>query len=245
LDHTSRSSASIDPAMNSVAHLADAIPLGDIKIKDNSVYIFDFDGVVASRNDDDIYKLSPTIEEIPLLSASAECFGIRCNGMEQRYQRHLLYQAAAWRLGLCIEPGPAFPQTLESGQRSQLFILTARSGWHAVERLRDFLDSSNIRPVEIYNVGRVKKDRQVQLICREFESKQIYYVEDSIAHLADAASIPVRNLNLVYVDPTLQPERAAIYLRQHFNETLNAAMSVVHDLETEYGQDRSRDQNSG
>jgi hypothetical protein len=245
LQDNPRSLASIDPAINSVASLAGTISLDEIKIKEDSVYLFDFDGVVASRSDDDIYKLAPTIEEVPLLLAAAEHFGIRCEGMEQRYQRHLLYQAAAWRLGLSIDPGPAFTHAREAARLSPMFILTARSGWHAVERLRNFLSSSNILPVEIYNVGRVKKDRQVQLICREFESKEIYYVEDSIAHLADAASIPAVNLRLVHVESNLQPERDEVDLRRHFTDTLGAAISAFRGSETDYGQDQSRDQDSG
>ena len=180
-------SAELDPAINSSSRLVDALTLGELSITEAAVYIFDFDGVISSRVEDDIYKLPPTADEIPLLLAAAKCFGIRCDGMEQRYQRHLLYQAAAWCLRLPIEPGPAFLQARDSGRYARLFILTARSGWHAVERLRNFISAAGINPVEIYSVGRVKKDRQVELICREFESRQVFYIEDSVAHLADIA----------------------------------------------------------
>jgi hypothetical protein len=220
------SSAALDPAINSPSHLIDTLSLGELSITEAAVYIFDFDGVISSRMDDDIYKLAPTADEIPILLAAAECFGIRCDGMEQRYQRHLLYQAAAWCLRIPIEPGPAFLQAMDSGKHARLFILTARSGWHAVERLRNFVSAAGMSPIEIYNVGRVKKDRQVELICREFESGQVFYVEDSAAHLADAASIAFKNLSLVLVETTLQPERDNINLRQHFIETLNAALLV-------------------
>jgi hypothetical protein len=225
LQSNRNSSVSIDPATRSSTQLARTLPLRHLNVNENDVYIFDFDGVIASRTDDDIYKLPPTIDELGLLSTAAECFGIHCHGMEQRYQRHLLYQAAAWFLQLLLEPGPAFLQARDSGQRSQLFILTARSGWYAVERLRKFVSSSDIIPIEIYNVGRVKKDRQVELICQEFRSKQIYYVEDSVDHLADAAAIPVDNLRLVSVENDLQPEGDNIDLRRHFTETIESAIS--------------------
>jgi hypothetical protein len=233
------SSAALDPAINSSSYLVDALSLGELSINKASVYVFDFDGVISSRMDDDIYKLAPTADEIPLLLTAAECFGIRCDGMEQRYQRHLLYQAAAWCLRRPIEPGPAFLQAMDSGKHARLFILTARSGWHAVERLRNFVSAAGMSPIEIYNVGRVKKDRQVELICREFESRQVFYVEDSIAHLADAASIASKNLSLVLVETTLQPESESINLRQHFIETINEALAVFERVEIAYG--RSRD----
>ena len=226
-------SASIDPAINSTKRIAETISLHHLNVDEGCVYVFDFDGVIASRLDDDVYKLAPTDDELKLLSRAAECFGIRCHGMEQRYQRHLLYQAAAWYLRLPIEPGPAFSQARDSGQRAQLFILTARSGWHAVERLRKYLSASDIRPIEIYNVGRVKKDRQIELLCREFNSKQIYYIEDSFAHLADAAAIAVNNLRLVSIEGSLQPEGDDVNLRQHFSETIEAAISSFPRLERE------------
>lgn len=226
LNSTPTDAASIDPAIRSATHLTNSLSFTQLEIRDDNVYIFDFDGVIASRNDDDIYKLAPTADEIPLLREAAECFGIRCEGMEQRYQRHLLYQAAAWHLGFPIEPGPGLSQAIDAGLRARLFILTARSGWHAVERLRAFVMSRGLSPIEIYNVGRVKKDRQVQLVCQEYPSSKIFYVEDSIAHLVDAASIPMKNLSLVHIDSRLQPERDQLALRNHFFETLNSALSV-------------------
>ena len=237
-------SASIDPAINSSTHLADTLSLSQLNVNENSVYIFDYDGVIASRVDDDIYKLTPTKDELMLLSTAAECFGIRCSGMEQRYQRHLLYQAAAWCLQLPIEPGPAFSEAKDSGQRAQLFILTARSGWHAVERLRKHISSAGIRPIEIYNVGRVKKDRQVELICREFQSKPVFYIEDSYAHLADAVAVAVDNLRLVGIESNLQPERDSIELRRHFTETVESAITIHRRAGPKRDQSRSQSNHS-
>jgi hypothetical protein len=237
LHFTPENPISIDPAINSPTHLANTLSLNKLNVNENSVYIFDFDGVIASRADDDIYKLSPTTDELTLLSTAADCFGIHCGGMEQRYQRHLLYQAAAWCLELPIEPGPAFFEAKDSGQRAQMFILTARSGWHAVERLRRFTSGAGITPIEIYNVGRVKKDRQVELICREFRTKQIFYVEDSYAHLADAAAIAVDNLCLVGIESNLQPEREGIELRRHFTETVELAITTFCRAETKLDRD--------
>jgi hypothetical protein len=108
-----------------------------------------------------------------------------------------------------------------------------------VERLRKFVSSSDIRPIEIYNVGRVKKDRQVELICQEFSSRQIYYIEDSPAHLADAATIGAENLNLVSVEDNLQPEIDNVMLRRHSTETIESAISIFRGGDPERGQHRS------
>jgi hypothetical protein len=92
--------------------------------------------------------------------------------------------------------------------------------------MRRFVDSSQIRPVEIFNVGRVRKDRQIELLCREFRHKETFYVEDSAAHLADAANIAAKNLKLVHVNSDLQPSRTETYVRAHFREVLTAAMAA-------------------
>jgi hypothetical protein len=217
---------SIDPAINASIHLKDVMDLSELKVTSSAVYIFDFDGVITSRVEDDIYRLSPRDDEISLLEKAAHNFQIHCAGMELRYQRHLLYQAAAWILQLPIEPGPAWQQAIEAGKQSQLFILTARSGWHAVERMREFLEIMNIRPTEIYNVGRVKKDRQIDLLCREFQSKTVFFIDDSNAHLADAGSISAANLRLVAVKATLQPKDDDLALRRHYEETIVTAIRV-------------------
>lgn len=77
-------------------------------------------------------------------------------------------------------------------------MITARSGWYAVERMRRFLSESGIVPLEVFNLGRVKKDRQLDLLCREFPDSHIYYIEDNKAHLAAVKSLGHDNLSLVW-----------------------------------------------
>jgi hypothetical protein len=215
---------SIDPAIDSSQILKDALSFDDLNISPDAVYAFDFDGVISSRFEDDIYRLPPTDDEIELLSAAAKHFRIRCEDMEQRYQRHLIYQAAAWKLKLQIEPGFGFAKAKQASDSSRLFVLTARSGWHAVERLRDFFRNQNIIPIETYNVGRVKKDRQIELLCREFPMRKVYFIEDSTAHLADVARFNFANLGLVFLQSgfDIQPEDE--YLRVHFQKVVRDAL---------------------
>lgn len=215
---------SIDPAINTSAHLTEVLSLSQLQIMPSAVYLFDFDGVISTRLEDDIYRLPPSDDEIELIASAARHFRIHCAGMEQRYQRHLLYQTAAWFLNLPIEPGPALQKAKDAARLSKLFVLTARSGWHAVQRLRDFLSSRQVSPTEIYNVGRVKKDRQIDLLCREFRSKSVFFVEDSEAHLADAAALAAQNLRLVRVEEGQQVMIDEVGLRNLFRRTLEAAI---------------------
>lgn len=122
---------SIDPAIESHRPLETALPFDRLLISRDDVYVFDFDGVISSSFEDDVYRLPPTESELSLITAAAQKFGIRCEGMEQQYQRHLIFQAAAWKLKLPIEPGPGLTKTKAASKSARLFVLTARSGWYA------------------------------------------------------------------------------------------------------------------
>jgi hypothetical protein len=214
---------SIDPASHRADVPAGTILLDSLDMSADHVYAFDFDGVVSSSIEDDIYHLQTWPGETELLLEAAFYFRIRCGAMEPKYQRHLLYQASAFRLGIDIAPGPAIAQVAKAAITSRLFILTARSGWYAVERMRIFLSRRNIIPIEIYNVGRVTKDRQIALLCREFPADQVYYVEDNPAHLAAVAAIGHPNLQLVLAQRTAG-ERFEM-LQQTFIKTVRAAIA--------------------
>lgn len=189
---------SLDPAISEYGDMIGFKKLSDFEIAATSIYVFDFDGVLCSRIEDDIYKLPPQAEELDLLTRAARVFGIRCEKMDLRYQRHLLYQAAAWRLGLPIEEGAGLPFAARASAQGGMFILTARSGWYAVERFRSFLLKHSIVPIETYHVGRVHKDKQLMLLCREFSSSRVVYVEDSLPHLQAAQELCLPNLEFAW-----------------------------------------------
>jgi hypothetical protein len=218
-----------DPALFASRIPTDVLLLNHMEVSAKSVYLFDFDGVVSSRFEDDIYKLPPTRDEVDLIDAAAHQFKINCAGMEQRYQRHLLYQAAAWKLRIPIEPGPGFSAARFAGLYSRLFILTARSGWYASERLRSFLENHKIVPIEIYNIGRVIKDRQIELVCREFQTQQVYFIEDSPIHLATAIQLHISNLVPVSVDHDPKATLDESYLRTYYCNVLERAVSTWGD----------------
>ena len=167
-----------------IAHLPTAcIDISNFNVKCNSIYVFDFDGVISSSMEDDIYHLPSWDAEVPILDAAAQHFGIKCKEMDIKYQRHLIYQACALHKNIEIEKGPAFAILDAVKNTEKVFILTARSGWYAVERMRRFLYDNNVIPVEIFNIGRAKKDRQIELLCNEFKNLDVFYFEDSMLHI--------------------------------------------------------------
>jgi hypothetical protein len=109
---------------------------------------------------------------------------------------------------------------------SPLFILTARSGWYAVERMRRFLEFHEIYPLEIYNIGRVKKDRQIKLVCDEFHNSNVVFVDDSIGHLQDAANRSLKNLELVWGGSKNDPPQEEDFLRAHLTNILTSVLVI-------------------
>jgi len=216
---------SLDPAMAPVGDTRAFLHLRDIEISENGVYVFDFDGVIVSSLEDQIYKLEPTPVERDLLRAASEKFHIRCGSMDQQYQRHLLYQAAAAHLDIPIEKGPGFAKAKKAAEIARLFVLTARSGWYAIERCRQFLQQNGLFPIETYHVGRVRKDRQIHLVLKEFPDRPVYYIEDSTAHLEDLLQDAEANLNLVF---SASSDQAPDFdsLRAHCEDVLARAIAT-------------------
>jgi hypothetical protein len=193
---------------------------------ENGVFIFDFDGVLSSPLEDDIYKLPPSDDEISLIRAGAEKFIGNCRDMDIRYQRHLVFQAAAWTLGHAIDPGTGIDLARRASRISRLFVLTARSGWYATERMRNFLRNHSVLPLEVFSVGRVQKDRQLAFICKEFKDRNVFFFEDSPAHLDDAISLKIPNLAPIRVGRPPTTASYEISLRKRFTETVFTALQT-------------------
>jgi HAD superfamily hydrolase (TIGR01509 family) len=215
----------LDPALNHSSVSSHFRTLADLELERGAVYAFDFDGVLISSAEDAIYRLSEDKAELDLLTAAARTFNIRCERMEPRYQRHLLYQAAAWRLQLPLEPGPGLAFAQQANQSNGVAVLTARSGWYAIERVRAFLQFHRITPVDMFQVGRVSKSLQIRLLAEEFAHATVVYVEDALAHLESAAALGLPNVLPVHCPPSLDahsPEER----RTHLEETIRSAMRV-------------------
>jgi len=147
--------------------------------------LFDFDGVLSSKIEDWIYRLPEDVTEAEALRGIASLWGINLVGYDVPYQRHILYQAAAAELGLKILKGPGYGVALQGAElHAKIFVLSARSGWHATQRMRAFLTAGSISPVELYQVGRVPKDRQVALLLNTLHDHHVFLFEDAEEQVA-------------------------------------------------------------
>lgn len=191
---------SLDPAIANELQVDGMTVVDAPVINENEIYAFDFDGVLSSGLEDAVYRLPTENGDEELIREVATSLKIKCAGMEPRYQRHLVYQGALWALNEPIASGPALESARAASRMAvPFFVISARSGWFAVERMRRFLESHAILPLEVYNIGRVTKDKQINLLAHEFPKRNINFIEDSIAHLRCVARVGLPNVTLTLV----------------------------------------------
>ena len=173
------------------------------RVRDPWAIVFDFDGVLVAKTEDWIYRLEPTPCEEARFQEMARKLRIDIDGYDPAYQRHLLYQAAAARLGIAMEMGPAAGMARRAAtRRAKVFILTARSSPAAVRRMMQFLAKLRIRPSEIFQVGRTTKDRQINLVLESLPNHRVMYIDDSTELIANATRSrrTTSRLETVYID---------------------------------------------
>lgn len=193
-----------DPALVTGFEQTEYTTIESVPLDRSGVYLFDFDGVIASGVEDYIYKLDERPGERKLFSKIEARLGLRISDMEFRYRRHLLFQELAAARGLPIPTGAGYEVAKWASGNARFFVLTARSGWAATARVREFLNTHRLKPIDLYQVGRVHKDRQVKRTVEEFPLARVYYVEDSLAHLERSASLNLPSLTPVHCSEEIE-----------------------------------------
>lgn len=171
----------------------------------NRLLVFDFDGVLANRIENDVYDLPEIAGERKFLDSVAPKFDIPGPDFDTRYLRHLVFQAAALRGQRDILPTEFLGLVHElQDKREPWFVLSARSGQAAVKRMYQFFDSNWLTPTEVFNVGRVSKISQIEYLLNVYRDRRIYYIDDSEYHISDIASRELNCLTLVhYLDDSV------------------------------------------
>jgi hypothetical protein len=204
-------------------------------VEKNTIYVFDFDGVVIDPVENDVYDLPEEAGEQELLSKARDAFCVKCGGMKAGYQRHLLYQAALLRNGRQSAPGPAFDAFKSALDAGPAFVLTARSGWDATERTRRFLEKLDARPVEVFHIGRVAKYLQLQQLLEEYRDRTLVYLDDSSKRIDEIRdhfdkTRPDETRLAILSVSRIALQKSAKELREHFAQEVKNAMSNNDEL---------------
>lgn len=154
-----------------------------------TVAVFDFDGTLASEADHSVYEVpfDRSVEE-HLLRDLAKSLGLNYSGSgtgdtsyerEARYLRHVSHQTALDIARDDIEPGPALKIAKRIQQAGgEWYILTSRSSLSAVRRLFHFLCQHDLKPNQVFCVGRISKHLQIDHLLNLYPDSRIYFVDD-------------------------------------------------------------------
>ena len=182
---------------------------------DNAIFFFDFDGVLAEQCEEKVYRLDELPMERRKLEEQAELVGID-SGLypDTKYLRHLVYQALAY--GTTPEPhmeAQRFACNLGNAG-DPYFIVTARSGLWAVERMLNFVGLWCLNPQEVFCLGRSSKADLLAKLRTDWPDRPFVFFEDTQKHIDACVALADPMLGIVRIDwPTCDANAKA--LRTH------------------------------
>lgn len=149
-----------------------------------ALFFFDFDGVLATQDEEKMFRLPAGEGERALLDPIAYTHSVETNIYpDTRYLRHLVFQS--YQGDAPVEPHRAmlaFAQQL-SNDAEPYFIVTARSGFGAVRRVVKFLDRHYLDPQEVFCLGRAGKADLFDKLRADWPDRPFVFFEDSKHHI--------------------------------------------------------------
>lgn len=164
----------------------------------DAIFFFDFDGVIASQTEEKVFRLPVACGERELLEDSARHFGIdhRIYPSTQ-YLRHLVFQEMAKdRRIVPHKPVVDFIISLQQ-EGSPFFVVTARSGFAAVQRMTGFLWSKMIEPQEVFCLGRSSKAQLLAELRTDWPDRPFVFFDDVKRHLDATKALNDPNMHIV------------------------------------------------
>lgn len=160
-----------------------------------TLFFFDFDGVLIEQSEEKLYQLEETAEERPALERMAAKLGIDPKLYDTPYLRHLVFQATY--------EGPSTPTVMTDFARSladPYFIITARSGRHAIERVLQFVGDNDLQPQEIFCLGKTCKGDHLRHMLATFPDYHIVFFDDLMKHIQSAVEVGDPRLIPIHIE---------------------------------------------
>lgn len=190
-------------------------PIDRSQFPEDALWFFDFDGVLATQCEEKVFRLPAAEDERETLERIAKTVHIDPELYPSTgYLRHLVIQAI---MPDAPEAHPAVLSLLRGLQRAAEphFVITARSGYWAVERMMQFLRFQMIYPQEVFCLGRSSKADLLAKLRLDWPDRPFVFFEDSAHHLEACQAVGDPNLHIVEVRwPTCMARAEAI--RGHF-----------------------------
>lgn len=183
---------------------------------ENALFFFDFDGVLADQEEEKVYRL----EDTPLERGELEALA-RLHGMDPSlypstgYLRHLIYQSQVFDLPVKPHtPAVEFARDLcDTG--NPYFVVTARSGRYAVDRMMRFVDRWCLYPHEVFCLGRSSKAALLTHLRKDWPDRPFVFFEDSKHHIDAAMALGDPLLAVVQIEWPTCTKTAEALRREH------------------------------
>lgn len=175
---------------------------------DNAIFFFDFDGVLAEQDEEKLFRLAETPLERDQLEQLAALVGIDHTLYVTKYLRHLIYQGleSGNNVAMHKEADEMVGALQQAGE--PFFVVTARSGLYAIERMLMTLKSRWLYPQEVFCLGRSSKADLLVKLRKEWPDRPFVYFEDSLHHIEATKAIGDPNLTIVEVQWPACSEKA-------------------------------------
>lgn len=175
-------------------------PLNAAMFPDDAIFIFDFDGVLIEQCEEKIFRLPERQGEREQLEVLADRVFIDHRLYNTNYLRHLVYQAMTeGRPCVPYKPVLSLANELEAAARPY-FIMTARSGLYALQRMHRFIETQVLFPQEVFCLGRASKAALIADLLDEWDGRHIVFLDDSMYHIEAAARLECDDLTVVKVE---------------------------------------------
>jgi hypothetical protein len=161
---------------------------------EKSIFVFDFDGVLICQKEEKLYRLA----EIPFERDRLEQLAIEC-GLDAKlydtaYLRHLIFQERYGEL-----PDRNVITDFAHDLDDPYFIMTARSGLAAIERMIEYVRFEGLGPQEVFCVGRGSKGDLLAKLLDQWPGYTIVFFDDTFKHIEDACRLNHDRLRVVHV----------------------------------------------
>lgn len=146
----------------------------------DTMFFFDFDGVLATQCEEKVFRLAEVEGERDALEPLAREHGIDPSLYPNTaYLRHLVYQVVRGTSAVKRNTSMvSFMRKLEE-RGSPTFVITARSGRNAVKRMMSFLDRNGLNPTEVFCLGRASKGLLLAELRTDWPERPFAFFEDS------------------------------------------------------------------
>lgn len=181
---------------------------------EDAIFFFDFDGVLADQVEEKVFRLPASFGEREDLEIRADLMGIDHRLYASTgYLRHLVIQGLMLGAPIALHEEAIKFALHRQAAEEPFFIVTARSGLYAIQRMLASLETNYLYPQEVFCLGRSSKAELLSKLRKDWPDRPFVYFEDSMHHIEAVKELADPNITIVEVQwPGCTKEAEALRL---------------------------------